>query len=176
MKKGFTILELILVVIIISVLLSIGTISFSYWESKIRTKNFVFELVSEINYARDLARKEGKRVFIVIVKPGVGNQNWIGNSNIDPVCYFIFEDDNKNGNYDNGEKVISYNKCRNVEVIQNGLMRDYSQNGKCMVIFPVGLPLVGASDKFIVIAAKSNHNIQYTIRIHSITGIGEITQ
>ena len=175
-NNGFTIVELVLIVAIISTLLGIAMFSFNYWSRKIKVKDFVFELASEINYARDLARREGKRVILVILKPGSNNQDWTGNNNIDPICYFIFEDDNKNGVYDSGEKIITYNKCKGVEITTNQLMRDYGTDGKSLVFFPVGLPLVGDSDKTITFCSKSNNHISYSIKIHSITGIGEIVQ
>ena len=176
MNKGFSLLELFVIVLTFSTLLSISMLSFNYWKAKNNTKNFVFELASEINYARDLSRKEGKRVIFALVNPGADNQNWTGNNKIDPVCYFIFEDDNKNGTYDNGEKIVSYNKCKSVKVTANTLMRSYGSNGKCIIFFPIGLPLIGDSDKTLTFQAKTNSHVSYSIKIHSVTGIGEIIQ
>ncbi|WP_291562040.1 MULTISPECIES: hypothetical protein [unclassified Clostridium] len=69
MKKGFLLIEFILVIGIISIILSIGMISFKFfknYENQIAVEHYSNEVVSFINYSRSYSRKEYNDVIIYI--------------------------------------------------------------------------------------------------------------
>lgn len=67
MKKGFLLVEFILVIGIISVILSIGMVSFKFlnkYENQISVEHYSNEIVSFINYNKSYSRKNYHDVII----------------------------------------------------------------------------------------------------------------
>lgn len=69
MKKGFLLIELILVIGIISIILSIGMVSFKFlnkYENQISVEHYSNEIVNFINYNRSYSRKNYHDVIIYV--------------------------------------------------------------------------------------------------------------
>ncbi|GAA0121341.1 MAG: hypothetical protein KID00_05015 [Clostridium argentinense] len=68
-KKGFLLIELVLVIGIISIILSIGIISFKFlrkYENQISIEHYSNEIVNFINYNKSYSRKNYNDVIIYI--------------------------------------------------------------------------------------------------------------
>ena len=66
-RRGFTIVELVLVIAIIAILLSLGTIYFSKWQRKASIEREVKEFYSDLMYTRQQAMVTGMRHRIQFV-------------------------------------------------------------------------------------------------------------
>ncbi|WP_291579651.1 hypothetical protein [Clostridium sp. UBA6640] len=69
MKKGFLLIEFILVIGIISIILSIGMVSFKFlnkYENQISVEHYSNEVVNFINYNRSYSRKNYHDVIIYV--------------------------------------------------------------------------------------------------------------
>ena len=178
MKNGFTLLELVVVLAIMVVLTAIAIPPLSMWVARNKVKNFAYDLSKNINYARNLSKKDGKRLIVVIVKANLQPQSWTGNSSIDPVYYFIYEDNNNNMIYDKGiDRIIAYSTNTNGIYISRDSVNKVCMNsaGRCIVFFPVGLPLIGASSfSTIAINSKGYNGIEYDVNLMGITGVSEV--
>ena len=174
-KKGFSLIELIVVISIISILALIGIPQLNKWRARYRVKNFSYSLASNISYARTVSKKDGKRVVVAIVNSGSNPQNWTSNSSIDPVIYLIFEDFNNNQKYDSGEKIIAYGNGKGISIIDNTIPNScMGGSSKCVLFFPVGPPLLGVASLIIKVGSASYGNIEYDVNLQGVTGITEV--
>jgi prepilin-type N-terminal cleavage/methylation domain-containing protein len=109
--RGFTILEMIIVVSIIAIMSSIAAISFYPNIDRIKADMSARSVVFNLNYARIQAIKENNN-FIVKFKKVVDADNVIK-------CYIeVHDDDDNNGQRDTGEKV-------KVEELSKGITYNY---------------------------------------------------
>jgi len=174
-KKGFSLIELIVVVSIISTLALIGIPQLNKWRARYRVKNFSYSLASDISYARTISKKDGKRVVVAIVNSGLNPQNWTGNNSVDPVIYLIFEDFNNNQKYDSGEKIIAYGNGKGISIIDNTISKScMNGTGKCIIFFPVGPPLIGENQLTVKVGSVSYSDIEYKVVLQGITGVAGV--
>ena len=81
-KSGFTLIELIIVIVIISIL-SIGTIK--YWPGSVSLNAEAYQLANEINYTQSLAFSKGKRYRLNLTSISYSITDINGNVVPDPV-------------------------------------------------------------------------------------------
>jgi Tfp pilus assembly protein FimT len=177
MKSGFSLIELIVVVGIIITLSIFASPPLIQWLNRNKIKNFAYDLSKDINYARNISIKDGKRVVVAIVKSNSQPKNWTGQSDIDPVYYLVYEDNNSNANFDDGDKIIAYSRnAANINISSNNINKTCMNNeGKCIVFFPVGLPLMGGIvSPSIKIKGKNYENIEYDVKLMGVTGMSEV--
>jgi len=172
--SGFSLTELMVVLGMIVILSGLAYPNIRRWKEGISVKNFAYEFSSVAGSAVDYARSHGVRVIVAVSVSE--SQNWTGNSEIDPVIYLVFTDDNnKNGTYDNGERVLAYGTSSNIRVKTNEIGKScFSRTGRCMVFFPVGPPNIGAVDRKVEFQSKIYNSIIYRVTFRSITGITEV--
>jgi type IV fimbrial biogenesis protein FimT len=115
--KGFTVIELMVVVSIVAILLALATPSFTPLIERWRVQQTIKGLESTLYYARSEAIKRGGNVSIRKHPTGTnGCQLASGNANWD--CgWFVFIDTNSNGVQDAGEDTLqSFNTPSNIDV------------------------------------------------------------
>lgn len=179
-SKGFSLLELLVSLAIFSIVLAIAVPDFSKWLSKNRVRNFALGLASNINNSRLIARKDNVRVILVIAFSGSEGSNLTSLGNIDPVYYFIFEDKNDNGYFDNGDKLIFFREKKGcIKILSNSLSRIYKNSngaavGKSLIFFPVGVPLIGASSVKITVGCVNDNDVKYSVLLSGINGIAKV--
>jgi prepilin-type N-terminal cleavage/methylation domain-containing protein len=91
-KKGFTLLELIIVIALMGIIMMIALPGIQTWMSKCRLNGAARQIMADLTYARMMAVSEN-HPFVVTV---LNNRQ-----------YTILDDDNANGSADTGEKIIS---------------------------------------------------------------------
>ncbi len=172
-RAAFSLIELLVVIAVIIILSFVSFPYFGRWLENQRLKGFVYELSTNIGYARDYSRRNGERVIVAIVEDSP--QNWTGNSELDPVLYLIFVDKNKNVKYDDGDVILSYGKSSLFKVIKNTLKKKcFSDTGKCIIFLPVGPPKLGAVPCEVKFQSSKYDDIIYGIKFRGITGITEV--
>lgn len=108
-NKGFTLIELMITVAIMSIMLTVGLPSFQSIIASSRLTSSANAMVSALQLARFEALKQHKTV--TIRKKGT---NWQDG-------WDVFVDRNENGNIDSGEALVSYDKLSSaVTVTGNG--------------------------------------------------------
>jgi len=110
-KTGFTLIEMIIVVSIITIMSSIAAISFYPNIDKIKADMSARSVVFNLNYARIQAIKENNNYIV--------NFNKIVNADGSTRCFIeVHDDDNNDGQRDAGEKV-------KVEELTKGIIYDF---------------------------------------------------
>jgi prepilin-type N-terminal cleavage/methylation domain-containing protein len=174
-KRGYSLVELVVVIAIMAILLMIALPSFKKWKASIALKNFVYNLSSRINEARYYSRAKGERVILAVVSKG-SEKNLPGlPSGIGPVIYFFYVDKNKNFEFDSGDEPLWFG-AEKVIVEENQLPRKcFSREARCLVIYPVGPPAIGAAPRYLKFSHTEYPDIEYTLKFRSITGITEVS-
>ena len=171
--KGFSLIELLVVIVIVLILSALSFPVFQKWKVKEDIKNLVYKLSIDIGYGRDYARKNGVRVILAITASTP--QYWTGIDKVDPVIYFLFADKNRNGQYDNDDEILSYGKGRGIVVVRNQISKKcFNETGRCITFYPVGPPSIGAVPKKIEFQSTAFSDIAYGVEIRSILGIAEV--
>ena len=172
-NKGFTLIEIIVVIAIIATLTAISYASYVTINKKLQLKRFANQLSTDINFAKTKSRELGERIVFVIAKSGVGGQNWI--TGVNPLSYFAFVDKNKNFTFDTGTDDVAITGLSkpNIKIDNNTISNSCITNGKCFLIFPVGPPLIGASELTIDLKSTST-NYFYSVKVRAITGVAHV--
>lgn len=127
--KGFSLIELMVVLSIAAVLIGIGVPSFSSLIQKNRTASQTNALIASINYARSEAMKRGQAVVLASAD---GSRDWSGG-------WQVYLDSNNNGSADSGEELrifealpgssgLSATQVK-VTVNKNGFLNGVKTNG-----------------------------------------------
>ncbi|MCX5851806.1 MAG: GspH/FimT family pseudopilin [Deltaproteobacteria bacterium] len=90
-KRGFTLIELIVVVMLVGIIMMIALPGLQTWMAKSRLNGAARQIMADLTYARMTAVSEGNRFVVSILNDHE---------------YRILDDDNDNGSVDTGEKVI----------------------------------------------------------------------
>ena len=174
MKKrfnGLSLVELMVVIDLVAILASFSVNGMTGMVAKRRVKSVAQKLASEINFARFLARKTGKRVWLVTTKGEP--QPWLGDEDL---LYFMFVDENENNGYDNGsDTIVVKGYLKSIEFDNNTLGKDCStvfSNARCLTFFPVGVPLIGNQDPGVKVK-HSSRNICYLVKVYRNIGLAE---
>lgn len=107
-NKGFTLIELMITVAIMSIMLTVGLPSFQSIIVSSRLTSSTNAMVSALQLARFEALKQHKTV--TIRKKGT---NWQDG-------WDVFVDRNENGNIDSGEALVSYDKLNSAVTVSGG--------------------------------------------------------
>lgn len=109
---GFTIIELIIVICLISMLTAIAVPSFIQWLPNYRLKAAVRDLYSDMQKARMEAVKTNRNVFITFVSGGYNAAGQVGS-------YQVFVDVDANGLFNAGDRTLAQkNMPKNVSLYQ----------------------------------------------------------
>jgi type IV fimbrial biogenesis protein FimT len=112
-EKGFTLIEVIVTIAIVSILAAIAVPSYRYVINSSRVSSDMNSLLGSLQYARAEALKRGLAVVVCASgtstsKDGSGNPNpTCGTVSTWQVGWFGFVDTNANGSFDTGEEVIA---------------------------------------------------------------------
>ena len=101
-QNGFTITELLIVMVIVAILLSIGVPSYRYITNSYRMSAEVNGLLGDLMFARAEALKEGQNVTVCVSTDGAtctGGNKWAGG-------WIAFSDPTNFGTVDAGETVL----------------------------------------------------------------------
>jgi type IV fimbrial biogenesis protein FimT len=101
-QSGFTMSELLIVMVIVAILLSIGVPSYRYITNSYRMSAEVNGLLGDLMYARAEALKEGQWVTVCVSRDGAtctGGNTWASG-------WIAFTDPNNSGTVDAGETVL----------------------------------------------------------------------
>lgn len=111
---GFTLFELLIVLLITSILLAIAIPTFTEQIKKLQTKVAMHELLGAIESARSLAVSTNKRAVLL-----ANEGNWVNG-------WRLFIDLNDNGEINGAESIkIERNKLMNVKVSANTHLQEY---------------------------------------------------
>lgn len=101
-SKGFTILELLMVMLIVGILAAVGTSSFKYVTTSNRISSEINGLLGDMQFARSQAIKTGTAVTVC---PSADASTCTGNSTWS-AGWIVFLDFNGNGSVDNGVDLV----------------------------------------------------------------------
>jgi len=101
-SRGFTLLELVIVMLIVAILAAIGVPSFKYVTTSNRMAGEINGLVGDMQYARSEAIKQGLPVTLCASSDGAT----CGNSNTWQTGWIVFLDSNGNQTLDAGEQIV----------------------------------------------------------------------
>ncbi len=172
-EKGFSLIELITIIVIISILSTISFGSYAYMNRKFKLKNYANRLSSDINFSRLKSKELGERVVFVVANAGSGGQSWISGEK--SLLYFAYVDNNHNLTYDSGSDdilLLGHDKG-GIFIDSNSISGSCISNGKCILFFPVGTPLIGSSDFEVNLKGKLI-NSKYSVVIRAITGVSHV--
>lgn len=93
-NKGFTLVELLITLIIAALLLALAAPAFSGWTNKQRLRTAGYDLLNDLQMARNEAVKRAARVTL-----NNSDGDWQSG-------WEVFVDSNENGNRDNGETLL----------------------------------------------------------------------
>ncbi len=170
MKTAFSLVELLVVIVIVSLLTIISVPNFLRWQEKARLNSFVRNLSSVVGMIRDYSRYSGERVILAITT-SFPRDGWLNGEK--DVIYLAFVDKNKSGIFDSNDSVLSVGSASGIEVVKNTVGHScFNGTAKCLIFFPVGLPMIGAVPGEIEFKGKGGSVCTMTFR--SVTGIVEV--
>jgi len=120
--KGFTLLELLIVISFVAIIMAIGIPNFSKWKEKYEINGQAQKVYFDMMLARSTSVKNNNNVSVTF--------------NIDKNFYKVHDDTNSDGIEDHGESIKSVNLENNVEFGYVPGLRDIDGN---MVTSPVFL-------------------------------------
>ena len=120
--KGFTLLELLIVIAFVAIIMAIGIPNFSKWKEKYEINGQAKKVYFDMMLARSTSVKNDNNVSVTF--------------NIDKNFYKVHDDTNSDGIEDHGESIKSVNLENNVEFGYVPGLRDIDGN---MVTSPVFL-------------------------------------
>jgi len=106
---GFTLTEVVIVMLVLGILVSIGTPTFKYVTTSNRISNEINGLLGDMQFARSVAVKQGQTVTVCSSSNSTSTSpqcNTGGSAGIWQTGWIVFLDTNNNGVVDNGEQVI----------------------------------------------------------------------
>jgi type IV fimbrial biogenesis protein FimT len=113
-RLGFTLFELLIVLLITSILLAIAIPTFTEQINKLQTKVAMHELLGAIESARSIAVSTNKRT-VLLANEGDWAKGWK-----------VFVDHNDNGEINGSETVkIERDKLKNIKVSANAHLQEY---------------------------------------------------
>ena len=141
--RGFTVIELMVVVAILAVLAALATPSFTPLVERWRVRQAADGLQSALYYTRSEAIKRGGNVTIR-KEPSGTNGCALGSNASDWECgWFVFVDSNNNGTQDAGEEVLQrYATPNNLEITRSASTADIRFDRWGRANAPFGFALV----------------------------------
>lgn len=107
-SSGFTMFELVIVMVIVAILAAIGLPSFKYVTASNRISSELNGLVGDLQFARSEAVKEGVPITVCVSTTGTscaaGSSAWASG-------WIVFTDSNGNNVVDAGENVLRWQKA-----------------------------------------------------------------
>ena len=151
-QAGFTMVELMIVIVVIAILSAIAVPNIISWLPNYRAKAAARDLISNFQKAKMEAVKANKDVIIQFA-PGVyAASGQVGS-------YRIFVDDNPaNGAFDAGERVLAQ-----VTMPKNASLYNTTFPGNLTGFNPRGLPTSGVATRFALI--RNNNSVFYRIAL-----------
>lgn len=118
--KGFTLIEVMIVVSILAVLIALAAPSFTPMIERWRVRQSVEQLQSTLHYARSEAIKRGGQVAIQKL-PNNGSCTTAGGNTEWDCGWFVCEDTNGNGTCESTEPVLQrYDSPPNIQITRTG--------------------------------------------------------
>ena len=134
-SQGFTLLELLVVIMVSLILVGIGTPTFTYLIQSNRAITQSTRWQSTIQYARSEAMKRGKDIYIVSAS---NSNNWSDG-------WYVHADDNGNGLYDASEELKVFQALPSTSV------------------FSASISMVSFNRKGFVNALRTSDSYQWTL-------------
>ena len=117
-QVGFTVLELIVTMTIAAILLIVGIPSFINTIRTNRLAGATNEMVSALMYARSEAVK--RNLPVILCRSSTGTACVTGGTAGWEIGWMIYQDTNRNGNYDVGEPILNVHEAMNSSIWTRG--------------------------------------------------------
>lgn len=171
-NRGFTLVELLVVISLVGILLAIAMPEFSGQLRRLHVKDCAQKLAADIRHARASAQSLGRRAQLVIPVSS-DYQDFNGDGSKELWLTFLDSYPNPNGYYTGGETVLSCGSSSNgmiIETSANSLPLSADSTNRYMWFSMLGTLKADAIDKSIIITHKSHNSYKVRIKIISLTG------
>lgn len=167
-EKGFSILEVLVVMVIFFILAGLGGITLTSSIRKQELKNCGLRIIADLHYIKSLAQNRGTRaIFKLTTGDTLEDLDLDGKKEY----YIAFLDKNKNGIFDSSIDEIVIHGHNNQPLCHKAITVDSGTTIRTLIFDPLGFLKIGATNRNIYLKMSNN---AIRIELTSLTGMTKL--